>query len=215
MEVTCSSETSADFQRTTRRYISEDGTLQLINCWVCDWDPIQETVLGPIQPRTYWGLGFYHTINHSLRSTWVNKKFWEELIVKFSLIHVPHKKRNVQQLFYCCVCIRCSGNVLREPLPSNDGGIHFLIHRLIGGIYIVRCWDGLRRHDIHTKFHKDWFKQTPWPESASELYRPSNRRLSAKLVPTLADRGCCVVSTTNSHGREFQFSRPEPLLSFK
>jgi hypothetical protein len=30
-----------------------------------------------------------------------------------------------------------------------------------------------------------------------ELYRPSDRRLSAKLVPTLADRGCRVVSATN------------------
>jgi hypothetical protein len=29
-----------------------------------------------------------------------------------------------------------------------------------------------------------------------ELYRPSDRRLSAKLVPTLADRGCRVVSAT-------------------
>jgi hypothetical protein len=27
-------------------------------------------------------------------------------------------------------------------------------------------------------------KKTPWPQSASELYRPSDRRLSAKLVPT-------------------------------
>jgi hypothetical protein len=27
-------------------------------------------------------------------------------------------------------------------------------------------------------------KQTPWPESASEPYQPSGRRLSAKLVPT-------------------------------
>jgi hypothetical protein len=27
-------------------------------------------------------------------------------------------------------------------------------------------------------------KKTPWPQSASELYRPSERRLSAKLVPT-------------------------------
>jgi hypothetical protein len=27
-------------------------------------------------------------------------------------------------------------------------------------------------------------KITPWSESASELYRPSDRRLSAKLVPT-------------------------------
>jgi hypothetical protein len=32
-----------------------------------------------------------------------------------------------------------------------------------------------------------------WPEYASELYRPSYRRLSAKLVPTFADRGCHVV----------------------
>jgi hypothetical protein len=29
---------------------------------------------------------------------------------------------------------------------------------------------------------------TPWPQSASELYRPSDRSLSAKLVPTYADR---------------------------
>jgi hypothetical protein len=28
---------------------------------------------------------------------------------------------------------------------------------------------------------------TPWPQSASKLYRPSNRRLSAKLVPTFAE----------------------------
>jgi hypothetical protein len=39
-------------------------------------------------------------------------------------------------------------------------------------------------------------EKTPWPESASELYRLSDRRLSAKLVPTFADRGCHVVSAT-------------------
>jgi hypothetical protein len=44
-------------------------------------------------------------------------------------------------------------------------------------------------------------KQTLWLESASELYRPSGRRLSAKLVPTLADRGCRVVGATNTNGR--------------
>jgi hypothetical protein len=32
-------------------------------------------------------------------------------------------------------------------------------------------------------------KQTPWPESASELYRTSDHRLSSKLVPTFVDRG--------------------------
>jgi hypothetical protein len=48
-----------------------------------------------------------------------------------------------------------------------------------------------------------------WPSSnklrgfipQSELYRPSDRRLSAKLVPTLADRRCRVVSATHPHGR--------------
>jgi hypothetical protein len=31
-------------------------------------------------------------------------------------------------------------------------------------------------------------KQTPWPKSASELYRASEGRLSVKLVPIFADR---------------------------
>jgi hypothetical protein len=44
-------------------------------------------------------------------------------------------------------------------------------------------------------------KQTPWLESASELYRARDSRLSAKLVPTLADRGCRVVSAANPQGR--------------
>jgi hypothetical protein len=43
-------------------------------------------------------------------------------------------------------------------------------------------------------------KKTPWPESTNELYRPSDRHLSVKLVPTFADRGCHVVSVTDSYG---------------
>jgi hypothetical protein len=37
-------------------------------------------------------------------------------------------------------------------------------------------------------------------QSTSEIYRPSDRRLSVKLVPTLADRGCRGVRATNPHG---------------
>jgi hypothetical protein len=33
-------------------------------------------------------------------------------------------------------------------------------------------------------------KKNPWSESASKLYRQSDRPLSAKLVPTFAYRGC-------------------------
>jgi hypothetical protein len=43
--------------------------------------------------------------------------------------------------------------------------------------------------------------QLPWSESASKLYRPSDRLLSAKWLPTCADRGCRVVSVTDPSGR--------------
>jgi hypothetical protein len=55
-------------------------------------------------------------------------------------------------------------------------------------------------------------KKTPWPQSASELYRPSHRHLLAKLVPTFADRGCRVVSATDPHGRILGFLDPKRLL---
>jgi hypothetical protein len=48
-------------------------------------------------------------------------------------------------------------------------------------------------------------KQTLRSKSASELYRPSDRRLSAKLVQTFADRGCSVVSATDPYGRILGF----------
>jgi hypothetical protein len=46
---------------------------------------------------------------------------------------------------------------------------------------------------------------TLWPYSASELYRPSDSRLSAKLLPNFADRGCRVASATDSYGRILGF----------
>jgi hypothetical protein len=39
-------------------------------------------------------------------------------------------------------------------------------------------------------------KTPPWPESVSELYLLSDSSLSAKLMPTFADRGCHVISVT-------------------
>jgi hypothetical protein len=57
---------------------------------------------------------------------------------------------------------------------------------------------------------KNWI---PWPWSGSELYRPSHRRLSAKLVPTSA--GSRVLRGQRkeiSMAVNLGFSRPEPLL---
>jgi hypothetical protein len=47
--------------------------------------------------------------------------------------------------------------------------------------------------------------QYPLDFSFGEIYRPSHRRLSVKIVLTFADRGCRVVSTTDPHGRILGF----------
>jgi hypothetical protein len=48
-------------------------------------------------------------------------------------------------------------------------------------------------------------KQAPSPESASEIYRPSDRCLSAKLVSAFADKECHVVSVEGPYGRILGF----------
>jgi hypothetical protein len=58
-------------------------------------------------------------------------------------------------------------------------------------------------------------KKTPWFESASELYRPSDRRLSAKRLPTCADRGCHAVSVTDPYGRILGFLDRSRYFSIK
>jgi hypothetical protein len=50
--------------------------------------------------------------------------------------------------------------------------------------------------------------------SASELYRPSDRRLSAELVSTF-DRGCRVVRSTDPHSRIFGFLDRSPYYFFQ
>jgi hypothetical protein len=57
-------------------------------------------------------------------------------------------------------------------------------------------------------------KNTPWSESASELYRASDRRLSAKWLPTCADRRCHVVSVTDLRPYS-RFSRQVPLFFYQ
>jgi hypothetical protein len=62
---------------------------------------------------------------------------------------------------------------------------------------------------------KQKLKQTPWPESASKLHRPSDRHLSSKLVRTFADAGCHVVSVTDPHGRNLGFLDPSRYFFFQ
>jgi hypothetical protein len=38
--------------------------------------------------------------------------------------------------------------IFTEPLPNNERNIQ--THKIMGGIYVIRHWDGLMCHDIHT-----------------------------------------------------------------
>jgi hypothetical protein len=95
-----------------------------------------------------------------------------------------------------------AGEVINHPSPTLEGILVGLGRKcdlqpdpqLRWNILIAGGSTGLR----YTRVAKE--KNTPWLVSASELYRPSDHRLSAKLVPTLMDRGCHVVSVTDSYG---------------
>jgi hypothetical protein len=60
-------------------------------------------------------------------------------------------------------------------------------------------------HNVRRILSVVWGGETPWPESASKLYRPSDRRLSAKLLPAFVDRVCHVVSVTDPFARILDF----------
>jgi hypothetical protein len=58
-------------------------------------------------------------------------------------------------------------------------------------------------------------KKTQWSEPASELYRPSDRRFSAKWLTAFADKGCHVVSETDPYGRTLGFLDRSRYFSIK
>jgi hypothetical protein len=54
-------------------------------------------------------------------NTFLKQEILGEVITYFPVIwYGQHRKRRVQQFFYCCVCM---------PLPSNNRGIHIQTHR--------------------------------------------------------------------------------------
>jgi hypothetical protein len=69
--------------------------------------------------------------------------------------------------------------------------------------------------NILASYFRTKLNYTPWPEFASELYRSSDRRLSAKLVPTFAERGCHVVSVADPSGHILGFLDRSRNFSFK
>jgi hypothetical protein len=72
--------------------------------------------------RTHWRpfhtnlLVFSSQVDFQLTTKWV-----ASIVFKISPLHGPHKN-SFQQELYCCVRIRCRGNVFSDPLLIN--GLH-------------------------------------------------------------------------------------------
>jgi hypothetical protein len=82
----------------------------------------------------------YHLIMITEYNTYLNEKFWEELVAYFPLIrHGSHTKR-AKQFFYFWVCIRCYGNALTDPLPSNGKCGYTYRH--------TDWWEGFMKHTV-------------------------------------------------------------------
>jgi hypothetical protein len=95
------------------------------------------------------------------------------------------KRKNIQ----CCQLksFQCSQPIFNEkfweelifcsPFPScwkfirKFEYMYVMLVLLMEGIYEVSSWDGLRWHDIHTKFHKFWFMHSNVCWGAGYKYR--------------------------------------------
>jgi hypothetical protein len=111
-------------------------------------------------------------------------------------LSVPHRKHitsplrtqqvngNYRFVFYL------KHNVSAAGLSPSSGGTYSR-----GPYRASRYWTQLSRFHQMTKTESSVRNAV----SASELYRPNFRCLSAKLVPTFADRGCRVVSAADPY----------------
>jgi hypothetical protein len=81
---------------------------------------------------------------------------------------------------------------------SNRSNLYELFSNQRHGIHNVmkRKDEWKTKEETRGRKRREKERNTSWPESAIELYLPNDRCLSAKLVPTFADRGRHVISVT-------------------
>jgi hypothetical protein len=75
---------------------------------------------------------------------------------------MDHIENNTSKNSSIVARIYFHGIMFTKPLPSDSKGIHIQTHILMGESYEYEIChsDGLRCHDICTKFHKDCFRHS-------------------------------------------------------
>jgi hypothetical protein len=128
-----------------------------------------------------------HTCPHKpLGAWWIT--FYHVHIKKFRTWHTFHIPINSTEGFCYMIWESMWILTLADSFTNRELGVvsHFCYHFVIVFVSASSQVSSVK---------------TPWSESASELYRPIDRRLSAKRLPTCADIGCHVVSVTDPSGR--------------
>jgi hypothetical protein len=151
-------------------------------CLLCGW--LQQSFLSPRVKSWEELIAYFHLVRHEPH----RKRRFQQLFVAAGtslpscyLATIGDTETHESNNTFIVACIHCRGNVFMEQIPSvkggiysaetlssNDMGIHTRTHRLMGGVYAVRCWDGCRCHDIHTKFHTDWFRHSKFIRGDSQ-----------------------------------------------
>jgi hypothetical protein len=159
----------------------------------------------------------YLCINHimvrkSNPDLWIcSQELWP-LDHRGSPFNCGQKRRNSHSILYKCLLedwmelYYCVHNyLLLDPNLSKQNPAHTLT-MFLRSVTIITLPSPLClwRWDATSKT-----KQTPWSESASD------RRLSAKRLPTFADNGCHVVSVTDPFGRILGFLDRSRYFSIK
>jgi hypothetical protein len=138
-----------------------------------------------------------HSLHPLNESTWSNGKLRNEAGTSAALLVAKS------------IPLSQSTAVSRILLSWATINLHSLLQKAVGvrGVYhSTSMAEGSFERANGKIFRKNTkTKKTPWPESASETYRQTDRRLSAMLVSTFTDRGYRVVSTTDPHDRILGF----------
>jgi hypothetical protein len=121
-----------------------------------------------------------------------------------------------------CLPLQCNRDILQisrisltcfELLLSEFNLIGYLCHvrYFTYYYYCTLCYN----HVIKPDYMKQNKQTNSMVWVRERTYRPSDRRLSAKWLPTFADKGCHVVSVTDPYGRILGFLDRSRYFSIK
>jgi hypothetical protein len=154
-----------------------------------------------IQILTVYFLKISHLLAYSVALVRIQchppVSLWDLLLVIFwkILLFFCGRRSECHVSLHINTTVNSSDSLVGKPLEGWTVKLSSFKHVsvLIPMFTFVNTWfklncDLLRKTLTSCSLHFEWDQPTPWLWSASELYRPSYRRLSPKLVATFGDR---------------------------